>query len=136
MGAWGVLAFDNDDACDWAYGLKRVGDLSLVVSAFAAVVGGAEYLDAHEASNALAACEVLARLRGKPGYSNPYTECVDAWVASHQIDPPTSILARAEEVIDRVLGDNSELRGLWDDSEAMGPEWRRSVEELRQRLRM
>ena len=34
MGAWGVLAFDNDDANDWAYGLEGTSDLSLVNEAF------------------------------------------------------------------------------------------------------
>ena len=28
MGAWGVLAFDNDDANDWAYGLEEADDHS------------------------------------------------------------------------------------------------------------
>ena len=27
MGAWGVLAFDNDDANDWAYDLEEADDL-------------------------------------------------------------------------------------------------------------
>ena len=30
MGAWGTGTFDNDTACDWAYGLDEVNDLSLV----------------------------------------------------------------------------------------------------------
>ena len=33
MSAWGVLAFDNDTANDWAYGLDGVDDLGLVESA-------------------------------------------------------------------------------------------------------
>ncbi|MGE3819895.1 MAG: DUF4259 domain-containing protein, partial [Isosphaeraceae bacterium] len=33
MGIWGVLAFDNDTANDWAYDLEDVDDLSLVESA-------------------------------------------------------------------------------------------------------
>jgi hypothetical protein len=136
MGAWGVLAFDNDEACDWAYDLENVEDLSLVDSAFATVEGANEYLDAHDACNALAACEVLARLRGNHGYKNSYTEAVDAWVASHQIKPPQSMFARADAVIDRVLGGKSELRELWLDSEGVGVEWRQSVEELRHRLRV
>jgi hypothetical protein len=37
MGAWGFLAFDNDDANDWAYDLDVTGDLSLVESAFEAL---------------------------------------------------------------------------------------------------
>ncbi len=30
MGAWAVDSFGNDTACDWAYGLEEVSDLSLV----------------------------------------------------------------------------------------------------------
>jgi hypothetical protein len=32
VGAWNVLAFDNDHANDWAYDLDGVSDLSLVES--------------------------------------------------------------------------------------------------------
>jgi hypothetical protein len=39
MGAWGELAFDNDSANDWAYGLDEVHDLSLVESALAELEG-------------------------------------------------------------------------------------------------
>jgi hypothetical protein len=68
MGAWGELAFDNDAANDWAYGLDDVDDLSLVESALQVIEAvGSGYLDQDIACNALAACEVLARLRGKPG---------------------------------------------------------------------
>jgi hypothetical protein len=70
VGAWGELAFDNDAANDWAYGLDDVNDLSLVESAFAELEAvGSAYLDQDLACNALAACEVLARLRGQPGYT-------------------------------------------------------------------
>ena len=43
MGAWGVLAFDNDDANDWVYELEEVGDLSLVESALNTVAEAEEY---------------------------------------------------------------------------------------------
>ncbi len=134
MGAWGVLAFDNDTANDWAYGLDDVADLSLVKSAFDEVAEvGDDYLDQDVACNALAACEVLARLGGKPGYTNAYTEKVDEWVAAHKLVPPPRLLARASAVIDRILGEQSELRELWDEGD--GTEWREAMEDLRQRLR-
>ncbi len=134
MGAWGVLAFDNDDANDWAYGLEEVDDLSLVESAFDAVEAASDYLEAPDASNALAACEVLARLNGNAGYSNSYTEKVDQWVAAHPVKPSTALVARAVQVIERVLGDSSELRVLWSDSDE-NDLWIASVHELRERLR-
>ena len=133
MGAWGVLAFDNDDANDWAYGLDDADDLSLIESAFETIEEADEYLEAPDASNALAACEVLARLNGKPGYTNSYTEKVDQWVATHPSKPSAALLARAGACIDRILGENSELRELWSDSDENDP-WLASVEELRGRL--
>ena len=134
MGAWGPLTFDNDTACDWSYDLENSDDLSLVESAFAEVeqTTAAEYLDQDLACNALAACEVLARLRGHPGYNNAYTEAVDRWVAAHKLPPSSDLLARANTVIDRILADNSELRELWD--ETGDPEWRDAVQDLRRRL--
>src|SRR5438270_7521475 len=101
MGAWGVLAFDNDDANDWAYGLDEADDLSLVQSALDAVEEAEDYLEAPEAASALAACEVLARLNGKPGYSNAYTQKVDEWVAAHPMTPDTALISRANAAIDR-----------------------------------
>jgi hypothetical protein len=134
MGAWGELAFDNDQANDWAYGLDDVDDLSLVEAAFEAVEAvGDDYLDSDEASDALAACEVIARLRGKPGYTNAYTEKVDAWVAAHPQKVPPALMKRASAVIDRILGEESELADLWGESD--DAKWRAGVEDLRNRMR-
>jgi hypothetical protein len=133
MGAWGELAFDNDSANDWAYGLDDTDDLALVEAAFAEVESvGSGYLEVDAASAALAACEVLARLQGRPGYTNAYTEKVDRWVASHQMDVPDALIHRGSAAIDRTLAANSELRELWDESGA--DVWLAGVNDLRSRL--
>ena len=135
MGAWGVLAFDNDTTNDWAYGLKHVDDLSLVEKTFDEFEHvGADYLDSDIACNALAHCETLARLLGHAGYTNVYTETVDRWVATHKIEPSAVLLTRAIASIDRMLVDNSELRDLWEDSEFVDA-WYEGTEDLRARLR-
>jgi len=133
MGAWGERAFDNDMANDWAYELEEVEDLSAVEEALEAVEEEEDYLDSDEASAALAACEVIARLKGKSGgYMDAYTEKVDAWVAAHPLKVPAKLVARAHKVIDRILGEDSELRELWEED---GPgKWRKAVEELRGRV--
>jgi hypothetical protein len=85
MGTWGVRAFENDTACDWAYGLEGTEDLTHVEAALDQVLAaGEEYLDADVACDALAACEVLARLQGRPGYTSAHTEAVDQWVAARK----------------------------------------------------
>jgi hypothetical protein len=133
VGAWGALVFDNDDANDWAYDLENVTDLSLVKSALDRVdAAGAGYLEQGIACNALDACEVLARLKGQPGYTNAYTEKVDKWVAAHRIDPPAELITRGNAAIDRILGSDSELKELWKESG--DAEWLTAVEDLRRRL--
>ena len=133
MGAWGKRAFDNDEANDWASDLADVNDLSLVEAAFGQIESMSEgYVHAHVACNALAACEVLARLQGNFGYRNAYTQDVDEWVAAHPIKPSPALLGRADAIIDRILGRNSELRELWEQGD--GEPWRQSVADLRRRL--
>jgi hypothetical protein len=135
MGAWGHLPFDNDTTNDWAYGLEEVDDLSLVKTAFDELEeAGTNYLDADIACNALGACEVLARLLGRPGYTNAFTEKVDQWVVAHKIKPPPGLLNRASAAIDRILAKNSELRELWEEGDEAHA-WRGAIEDLRARVR-
>ena len=133
MGTWGTDTFDNDSACDWSYELEKVEDLGVVRETLSGLLGfGNEYLDAPEACEGLAACEVIARLKGNWGVRNSYTEPVDKWVESHKIAPPEDLIQIAVTVIDRVLTAPSELLELWEDADAR--EWRNAVASLRSRV--
>jgi hypothetical protein len=133
MGAWGELAFDNDTANDWAYDLEGLDDLSLVEAAFDELEEvGSDYLDQDVACPALAACEVIARLRGNAGYKNAYTEKVDEWVAANEIVPHQALIDRAVAAIDRILDAKSELRELWEEGDATV--WHAAVADLRRRV--
>ncbi len=133
MGAWGAGTFDNDTACDWAYGLEEADDLSVVSEALGRVLEmGDEYLDSDDACMGLAACEVVARLKGNWGPRNPYSETVDKWVTTHPQAPPDEFVRQASAVIERVLTAPSELLELWEEGDAK--EWRESVEDLRRRV--
>lgn len=61
MGARGCGSFENDDAADWVYELES-GGVAAVASALEQVssVAEDEYLEAHEASAAMAAAEIVA----------------------------------------------------------------------------
>lgn len=134
MGAWDVGTFDNDTACDWAFELHGVEDLTVVRHAIEAVlVTGHDYLDADLACEALAACEVIARLQGKWGHRSDHTEVIDRWVEAHPLKPSPELLQHAVEAIDRILGEASELRELWDESDDSA-KWRAEVAELRTRV--
>jgi hypothetical protein len=134
MGAWGTGTFENDTACDWAYGLEDVKDLSLVDAALAAVnEADDDFLDADLACEALAACEVIARLKGQWGARDAYTETLDAWVKAHPQNPGPERVKNADAAITRILADSSELRELWEEDDAS--QWIAAVEELRARVK-
>jgi hypothetical protein len=134
MGAWSTLPFGNDDAAEWAYNLEDADDLGPVEEALARVLAtGSEYLESPEANEALAAIEILACLGGNPGDTETYTEAADAWVGRTTVTPPSELVDQAQVVIDRIVGDNSELRELWEDSDEY-EQWLATVADLRARV--
>jgi hypothetical protein len=132
MGAWSHEPFGNDDANDWAYGLEGVGDLSLIEEALDRALEAEEYLEAPEASEAVAAIEVLAKLLGKGTQTDAYTEKVDEWVKSISAQPSAAILTKANRALERILGENSELRELWEEGDSQ--EWQSSIASLKQAI--
>jgi 2-methylcitrate dehydratase PrpD len=133
MGTWGVDTFENDAAVDWAYGLEAEDDLRLVLIAITGAIGvGEDYLDANLGVEALAACEVVARLKGNWGKRDAYTEIVDAWVLAHPEDPSEMLLEGALAAIDRIVRAPSELLELWEEGDVEA--WKTAVADLRARV--
>ena len=130
MGAWSHEPFGNDTACDWAYGLDEQRDFSLVAKAIQAVLdNGSDYLDSDLASEAIAAAEVLAKALGRGTQTDSYTEEVDAWVKSIGAIPSQDLLSKANGALTRIMGPDSELRELWEESDDFGS-WESSVKAL------
>lgn len=133
MGTWGTGAFENDTAADWAFEMEAAEDLSPVLRAIVDVLQvGDDYLDVDDACCALAACEVVARLKGNWGDRDAYSEPVDQWVEAHSETPRPDLVEGALRAIDRILKPPSELLELWQEVGA--EEWISSVEELRKRV--
>jgi hypothetical protein len=133
MGAWSKDSFGNDTACDWAYGLEEVSDLSLVRETLQKVVAaGEKYLEAPDAEEAIAAVEVIARLKGNFGQRDSYTETMDDWVKANPQQPPPDLIALGSQAIERILRPPSELLELWQESEEFEA-WKGSVLNLRDR---
>ena len=131
MGAWGVAAFDNDDASDWAYELENTEGEGFLADTFAAVIDAAEdaYLDLGEAAPAVAAAETVATMAGRAGAS--VSDAVAAW-ARAQGEPSSAIRALAHAAIARVRR-ASELKDLWEESESYD-EWLASLDSLEARI--
>jgi len=114
MGAWGNGIFENDDAADWVGDLEEGGDASFLRSTLDAVAGttSSAYVDAGEASCALAAAEVVAACAGAPAGDLP--EEVTAWVADHLEAATPELVQQARAAVARMLA-GSELLELWSE---------------------
>jgi hypothetical protein len=130
-GAWGTGSFDNDDALDWAAQCARSRDSKLVSAALNTVLKS-DYLEAPEASAAVAAAEVVAAALGRASPKLPKELAV--WVSSQPNDSFTKLAPIAHKAVTRVLrGPKSELQELWKDSKDFS-NWQKSMTELLARL--
>jgi hypothetical protein len=130
MGAWGVGAFENDDASDWIYLLEEAGDLRLLRDTLLAAAEPDGYLEASTCSEALAAAEVAAALAGRPAPDLP--EEVRTWVGAHRGAAAGELKDLSVRAVDQVAAD-SELKELWAESDENGI-WVDRIQELRSRL--
>ena len=132
MGAWAEHSFGNDDAADWAGDFAEDPGLDRVREAVAEVLDE-DYVEADIGSNCVAACEVLARLQGNWGKRTSYSEDLDAWVESNPQEVPADLKTYALKALDKVLGEESELRELWEE-DGKNAEWRAEMADLRTRV--
>src|SRR5215470_14388059 len=109
MGAWGRRTFDNDNALEWAADFAEQGDLSFVKQTLERAITAGDKLDTTCACHALAACEVVARLKGNWGPQNALSANVDNWVLAHPGQPSAVLVAQALAAIDRILSPPSML---------------------------
>ena len=135
MGAWGAGNFDNDTANDWAADFVEGGDLSFVreVLEKVAATTAQEHLQERVSCHALAACEVIARLKGNWGTRNSFSKKVDDWVQANPTEPSRDLVQLALRAIDRIVTAPSELMELWDEGRK-GPDWRATLADLRERV--
>lgn len=130
MGAWGVDVYDNDDAADWAAELEDQGAAAIAAALGAALGDG--YLDRDIGARAIAAADVLGRLRtGDVVITNTYGPA--EWILTSTASPSADLLRLAERAVDRAVGADSELAELWRETDDFAA-WRSSVNTVVGRL--
>jgi hypothetical protein len=94
---------------------------------------GDDYLESWIAEEALMAAEIVARLNGKPGPQSSYFETIDGWIARQKTKPGPPLIDKARRAVARILGAESEIVELWQDSDDFEG-WKASVEDVQKRL--
>ena len=134
MGAWGPGIFENDEANDFAHDIADNTGVAGLESALARCLGaGTDYLEAPDATEALAAADIVARMLGRPGDHSAYTDVIDDWVADYDTKPSPQLVEKARKAVARVRTEPSELIELWQESDEF-ESWKHAVDELAKRL--
>ncbi|RCS40592.1 DUF4259 domain-containing protein [Bremerella cremea] len=133
MGAWGYEIFDNDAACDWQVELFASDDLSPIQAPLQSVVESGDFIDSYSASEALAACEAIAHLRGRPGLQEAPLDDLSAWVSQHKHLPIAPLVPLAKQALQRIVSDECDLKRAWQETDDFD-KWLATVEDVRSRI--
>ncbi len=108
MGAWGFKPLENDDAADLSAEFADSKDISILERAIDQIVnlGEKEYLEAPEASMAIASASIIRTIPNLP----------------------KELIEKSKKAVTRVL-ENSELKELWEESEEYD-KWHSATKEL------
>ncbi|MCB2410780.1 DUF4259 domain-containing protein [Hymenobacter lucidus] len=131
MGTWGYYNFDNDAAADFAEDFRDNHSEAVLYEALATAAEEEGSLEADEASEALAAAEIVAAILGKPAREFP----ADLIPVIVKLDAAESEDLRelATEAVEAILK-KSALQELWagkDDYQ----NWQQLQHELLERLK-
>ncbi len=113
MGAWGHTNFDNDDALDFLNGFREEPTADTLLKALAPILETAEeeeYIEAPDASAALAAAEIVAALVGRPSPTLP--DEIPALLENLLKEKVANIQKVAHKAVKQILKE-SELQELW-----------------------
>ncbi|MCR5890099.1 DUF4259 domain-containing protein [Hymenobacter sp. J193] len=130
MGTWGYRNFDNDTAADFAADFRDQPSEALLLAALATAAEEEEYIDADDASEALAAAEIVAAILGKPSKDFP----ADLIPVIVKLDAGESEDLRelAQEAVEAVRK-QSELQELWAET-SDADAWQQELQGLLNRL--
>jgi rubrerythrin len=132
MATWDYHNFDNDSAADFAEDFRKRPNEAVLYEALATAAEEEGVIEAAEASQALAAAELVAAIIGKPAADMP----VGLLPAVTQLDADGNedLQELAYDAVEAVLN-NSELQETWAKSEDYDS-WQQLQQNLLERLKL
>ncbi|WP_278913695.1 DUF4259 domain-containing protein [Deinococcus wulumuqiensis] len=132
MNLWGTGPFDNDSGKAFIDEVLQDGDYALAEAFDVVLDADMDFIEAEEGQRVMAAAEILnAVLTGDT------SRLVDAelrgWVQGADAPALASLKTSARNALARVMGEHSDLPGLWEDGED-AEVWLGEAQRLRQAL--
>ena len=135
MGAWGSGLYDNDHAMELVDEVVGGGGLESLEEALRrALEVGDEYLEASEGEQALAAADMVSRLRGRNVPADTGVLELAEWLDDVDFFVGKETVRRAGAAVARVMQKPSELMEVWIESGSLDAAWAAGVSLLVRRL--
>lgn len=126
MGAWSEEIFGNDDASDFAYDVIESDEVGELLSDVFGIVEDEDmdYLEGPDGSMIIAGAAIVAA--AVSGDKSALTEDLQKWIVGKE-DKLKSLAGAAVVAVKRVLGEDSELKELWEETENF-EKWKGTVD--------
>lgn len=137
MGAWGHGYFEDDAALDFMEAIEAADQPKEMINESLDLAIAAEYLECDEGNAAIvAAAYVDGQLNGTTFSSADKAQPleVDTFARRHPDLDCSDLKGKAVQALQKLLGDQSELKELWAENEEDYPAWQEGIQQLRQRL--
>ncbi len=133
MGAWDTGIFDDDTAYDVLETLVNTDALGQITEWYGEVLG-TDYLEYTDCLCMLVSGAVIDAALNGTIFRCDDEEALAAVVAELKENDPNELRPTAVMNLQRVLGEKSELRELWEENTELYPVWRKNIEEMIGRL--
>lgn len=135
MGAWGSEVYGNDDALELVDEVIGGGGVERLRAAFAHVLKtGDDYLEAPEAAQAVAAADIVSRLRGRNVPADTGVPELQEWLEGVDFFAAPAVVEEAGRALERVVKAPSELVELWTERGELDAAWANQVWRIAGRL--
>jgi len=136
MGAWGHRPFEDDAALDFVLDIEESKNpREVIVEALRRAVQF-EYLEPDEANAAIVSAAYIDSAVNGTKYTTPEMSepCeADTFPLRHPEIDLSDLKSIALAALEKVIGESSELKELWQESEE--PAWEQGINEMIKRLR-
>lgn len=130
MGSWGLGTFEDDIACDWLEDLQDSDPIAFF--AHCLNLSDIQYIEFLACVGVVCTAEMIHSLICEPRTGLP--QAAHQWLGEHQGLNILAFIPDAIEGLRRVMGPDSEMRELWEDSDGMHDAWMSRTRDLQKRL--
>ncbi len=132
---WGVGSFENAMAQEWIAMLEKRDPVSLIGNTLreATAYGDDGEVPALVGQYAIAAAELVARLKELAPGGNPLPDLLERWLRDHPIVPPTPHVEQAIAALERIARPPSGLLRVWE-TRGNPAAWLEQIADLKRRL--